>query len=236
MCGRYTLTQPREAIATTFGLDSETLPDIAPRYNIAPSQPVAIIRAESQTLTPQLTHVVWGLIPFWAKDPKIGYKLINARGETVAEKPSFKAALKYRRCLIPADGFYEWQRRSSGKQPYYFQLRDRHLFAFAGLWEHWQSPDGSEIESCTIITTAANEVLRPVHDRMPVIIPPQHYNQWLDLENQKPQDVASLLQPYTAETMMSYPVHPQVNNARYDQADCIQPLDSDANEGVVQNI
>ena len=225
MCGRFTLTQSAIAIADHFELDDD-LPILAPRYNIAPAQPVAVIRAGSNR---QFTHQVWGLIPAWAKDPAMGAKLINARAETLAEKPSFRSAFKYRRCLIPTDGFYEWQRIGTKKQPYLFGLADRQPFAFAGLWEHWQSADGSEIESCTIITTAANSLMRSIHDRMPVILQLQDYQQWLDPSVQKVDQIQSLLRPYEPSsdlaTLTAYPVSVRVNNPRHDSPDCIEPIE-----------
>ncbi|MBD3882971.1 SOS response-associated peptidase [Phormidium tenue FACHB-886] len=222
MCGRFTLTQSAEAIAEHFELEES--PFLAPRYNIAPTQPVAVVRAAQNDR--QFTHLHWGLIPSWSKDPTMGARLINARAETVAEKPSFRSALKYRRCLIPADGFYEWQRIKDKKQPYWFGLDDRQPFAFAGLWEHWQSPDGSEIESCTIITTAANALMQSIHDRMPVILEPQDYEQWLDPAVQKGDRLQSLLRPYSDEAMLTYPVSTTVNNPRNDSPDCIEPTDA----------
>jgi putative SOS response-associated peptidase YedK len=155
--------------------------DLPASYNIAPSQSVAAI-CQLPDLDLQLRWLRWGLIPAWAKDPKIGYKLINARAETVAEKPSFRAAFRQRRCLIPADGFYEWQQVEGSRHshPYFIGLQDKRPFAFAGLYERWESPDGENFDTCTIVTTAANEVLAPIHDRMPVILSPQKYAQWLD--------------------------------------------------------
>ena len=230
MCGRFTLTQSATAIADHFELDD--LPLLAPRYNIAPTQPVAVVRARSsnrQADDRQFTHLVWGLIPAWAKDPAMGAKLINARAETLAEKPSFRSAFKYRRCLIPVDGFYEWQRIEKKKQPYLFGLADRQPFAFAGLWEHWQSPDGSEIESCTIITTEANSLMRSIHDRMPVILQPQDYQQWLDPAVQKVDQLRSLLRPYEPasdpKALTAHPVSAKVNNPRHDSPDCIEPIE-----------
>ncbi|PSB54255.1 hypothetical protein C7B61_22460, partial [filamentous cyanobacterium CCP1] len=181
MCGRFTLSQSAEALAIAF--DLEEVPPVPPRYNIAPTQPIAVVRSlthSSTTSERELTYLSWGLVPSWAKDPKIGTKLINARAETLAEKPSFRAAFKRRRCLIVADGFYEWHRTPEGKQPYYFHLQDHQPFAFGGLWEHWENGNGDVIESCAIITTAANEVLSPIHDRMPVILEPKGYDLWLD--------------------------------------------------------
>ncbi|MBF2002054.1 MAG: SOS response-associated peptidase [Synechococcales cyanobacterium M58_A2018_015] len=223
MCGRFTLTQSADAIADAF--DLLELPIVAPRYNIAPTQPVPVVRAEAGSAQRQFTYLYWGLIPSWAKDPSMGARMINARAETVTEKPAFRAAFKRRRCLIVADGFYEWQATGRQKQPYYFCLPDRQPFALAGLWEHWQSSLGDEIESCTILTTAANDRLRPIHDRMPVILNRSQYNLWLDPQVQSADRLLPLLQPYPAEAMQHYPVSRAVNNPQNDSPDCIQPLD-----------
>jgi putative SOS response-associated peptidase YedK len=168
MCGRFVLMTPGRDLAERFGLEEE--PVLEPRYNIAPTQMVAIIRLEKETGRRRLDFVRWGLIPFWSKDPSIGNKLINARAETAAEKPAFSSAFKSRRCLVPADGYYEWKKRKEGqKQPYLARNADGTPFAFAGLWEKWQAPEDQIIESCTILTTDANDLTRPIHDRMPVV-------------------------------------------------------------------
>jgi putative SOS response-associated peptidase YedK len=219
MCGRFTLSHSPEAIAQSFGLSA--LPTLTPRYNIAPTQPVPVVRVMPERSEREFTYLTWGLIPSWAKDPKMGAKLINARSETLAEKPSFRTALKRRRCLVVADGFYEWQRSPNGKQPFFIGLQDHQPFGLAGLWEHWQSADGSEIESCTIITTEANELMRPIHDRMPVILRPEHYDRWLDPHVES--GVQSLLTSYAAEAMIAYPVSSAVNNPRHDAPDCVAP-------------
>ncbi|AFZ30667.1 protein of unknown function DUF159 [Gloeocapsa sp. PCC 7428] len=220
MCGRYTLSQSAEAIATAFGLDAS--PAMEPRYNIAPTQsvPVVVYSSEKQR---QLQLMRWGLIPSWAKDPNIGSRLINARSETVSEKPSFRAAFRHRRCLVIADGFYEWQRQERKKQPYYFQLQDKQPFGFAGLWEHWQSSDGEEINTCTILTTEANELMRPIHDRMPVILNPQDYALWLNPAAQ-PTELQDLLHPYSSQAMNSYPVSTLVNKPTNNSPACINSL------------
>lgn len=221
MCGRFSLGQSNKAIAETFQLSDE--PAVMPRYNIAPTQPAPAILATSENPR-QFQPLYWGLIPSWAKDPKMGARMINARAETVADKPSFRAAFKRRRCLIVADGFYEWQRTETGKQPFYFQMRSHQPFAFAGLWEYWQGADGSEITSCTILTTEANEIMRPLHDRMPVILDAQDYDLWLDPHLQAPERLQPLLQPYASDGMMSYPVSSQMNNAKFDDPSCVEPL------------
>ncbi|MGF1499270.1 MAG: SOS response-associated peptidase [Elainellaceae cyanobacterium] len=228
MCGRFTLAQSGEQLAEAFQV--ATTPSVEPRYNIAPSQPVAVVLLDAHGSERRLTHFQWGLIPSWAKDPKLGHRLINARAETAAEKPSFRNAFRRRRCLIPADGFYEWQSRDQGKQPFYFCLGkeqgDRPPFAFAGLWEHWQGPDGSEIESCTILTTQASESVQPIHQRMPVILRPEDYDQWLDPHHQSVDRLQKLLQPHAVPSLSHYPVGLAVNNPRRDSPDCIQPLEA----------
>lgn len=215
------MTATPEQIAEQFSL--AMTPQLAPRYNIAPSQPVAAARQNRDTQQRELVHFHWGLIPSWAKDPAIGYKMINARSETVAEKPSFRNALKYRRCLVPASGFYEWQKVGKGKQPHYIQLMDGEPFAIAGLWEHWQSADGSEIESVTLLTTSPNEVMRPLHDRMPVILHPDDYTLWLDPQTTQSDLLLPLLRPFPAEQMLAYPVSTLVNSPANDLPACILP-------------
>ncbi|MBC7969169.1 MAG: SOS response-associated peptidase [Verrucomicrobia bacterium] len=219
MCGRFSLTQSVEAFAEAFQLDA--LPEWTPRYNIAPTQAVAAIAA-LPSQSPQMRLLRWGLVPSWSKDLAIGAKLINARAETVAEKPSFRAAFKQRRCLILADGFYEWQRLDrKTKQPYYFRLNSERPFAFAGLWERWQGDD-NVVETCTILTTQANELLQPVHDRMPVMLAPEQYDQWLDATTPA-ASLHQLLHPYPASAMQSYPVSTTVNSPMHDTPECVKP-------------
>ncbi len=222
MCGRYTLSQQPEILAEIFSLN--TVPEIEPRYNIAPTQKVAVVLQTTDTGSPQMQRLRWGLIPSWAKDLSIGAKLINARSETVTEKPSFRSAFKHRRCLIIADGFYEWQRQERKKQPFYFRLQDRQPFAFAGLWEKWKSPEGEEIASCTILTTQANELLQPIHDRMPVILQRAYYNLWLDPHSQSPEPLQQILNPYPPDAMTAYPVSTLVNSTANDRAECVNSL------------
>lgn len=210
MCGRYTLRTPSKELAKAFGV--EEVPEVEARFNITPAQTVAGVRRTPDGR--EMKFLKWGLVPSWAKDTSMGTKLINARSETVAEKPAFRDAFKRRRCLIPADGFYEWKREGDRKQPYFFRLREERPFAFAGLWDRWQ-PDGEDaVESCTILTTEANSVLRPVHDRMPVILHPDDYEAWLDDDVRKSDLLKELLQPYPAREMTGYPVSPTVNSAR----------------------
>ncbi|GAB4152375.1 MAG: SOS response-associated peptidase [Candidatus Promineifilaceae bacterium] len=221
MCGRFTLLTPGESLAVQFELPA--VPQLAPRYNIAPTQPVAAVRVNDAGRR-ELTHLHWGLIPAWSKDPGMGARMINARSETVAEKPAFRAAFKYRRCLIPADGFYEWQKLNGKKQPIYIRAQDGGVLAIAGIWERWTSADGSEIESCSLLTTDPNELLQPIHNRMPVIIAPADYDAWLDPQVQQPEALQALLRPYPAALMTAYPVAPLVNNPFNDTPDCIRPL------------
>lgn len=225
MCGRFTLHTSPEQIAAQFGVEE---PPLAARYNIAPTQPVGIVRLDRSAAAREWALVHWGLIPSWAKDPSIGARMINARGETVAEKPSFRAALRRRRCLLPADGFYEWKREGRGKQPYYIRMRSQEPFAFAGLWELWVSPDGSEVESCTIITTEANEMMAPLHDRMPVILAQDDYEQWLgtgkDADAHEVSELRHLIRPFNPSLMEAYPVSRHVNSPHNEGSDCIVPL------------
>lgn len=212
MCGRFTLHSSSNEFADQFGAAS---PDgLCPRYNIAPSQAIAIIRAGDGTRRADLVR--WGLIPSWAKDPKIGSKMINARAETIFEKPSYRSAIRQRRCLIPADGFYEWKTDGKVKTPHWIHLRDEALFAFAGIWERWISPDGEVIDSTTIVTTTANEVVRQVHERMPVILARDNYAPWLDPALQDPARLSGLMVPYPAEEMVMHPVSSRVNSPRVD--------------------
>lgn len=224
MCGRFSQRQSAEAIAQAFQVLE--IPSLTPRYNIAPTQAVATVLQNSQQEGRHLKMLHWGLIPSWAKDPKIASKLINARAETVAEKPSFRSAFRQRRCLVVADGFYEWQQQENKKQkqPYYFRFKDESPFAFAGLWERWEDPNGKEIQSCTLLTTQANDLMRPIHHRMPVILSPKDYGLWLDPEVKKPELLQPLLHPYPTEQMTAYPVSKLVNKPTNDSADCINSI------------
>ncbi len=222
MCGRFTLSTPAETLAEIFEL-TET-PQLPPRYNIAPTDAVATVRLPAEDTERELALLRWGLIPPWAKDPAVGSRMINARAETVATNPAFRSAFRRRRCLIPSTGFYEWQRVERRKQPFYIRMRDGLPFAFAGLWEHWEGPDGAAIESCTLITTEPSDLVRPVHDRMPVILDPKDYELWLDPSVQTPDRLQPLLRPYPSEQMVAYPVSPWVNNPAHDDPECIAPL------------
>ncbi len=221
MCGRFTLTQSTEIIAKVFDLGN--IPPFNPSYNIAPSQAIATILIKPDDTQRQLQMLHWGLIPSWAKDFKMGAKLINARAETLTEKPSFRAAFKKRRCLVIADGFYEWQQQDGKKQPFYFKFQNEQPFAFAGLWEHWEG-EGEVIESCTILTTEANQVMQSIHGRMPVILQSKDYDLWLDPSVQKSDLLQPLLLPYSAEAMTPYPVSTRVNKPMNDSPECIQEL------------
>ena len=224
MCGRFTLRTSNKALTKAFDLlDADMADLLRPRYNIAPTQQVAAIRVQDNGRR-RLVLLKWGLIPSWAKDPAIGNRMINARGETVATKPSFRSAFKSRRCLILADGFYEWQKRGATKQPYCIGLSSGQPFAFAGLWEHWHLGDQT-IDSCTIITTTANELMEPLHDRMPVILPSSRFDQWLDAESDR-SDVEKLLQPYPAGEMAAYRVSTVVNHPRNEKPDCVVKIDT----------
>ncbi len=216
MCGRFTLAVDINTIAKTFGVAPSV--EAAPRYNIAPTQEVVSILSNG---TAHLEWLQWGLIPSWAKDASIGSKMINARAETLAEKPSFKRLLRSRRCLVPADGFYEWKKERSGKTPMYITLKDGGPFAFAGLWDLWRDPDGRQIRTCTLITTEPNAVVAPIHDRMPVILPPEARDLWLDNAIQDEHALLPLLSPYPAEAMTARAVSRLVNNPKSEGAELI---------------
>jgi putative SOS response-associated peptidase YedK len=222
MCGRFTLFEADKILSREFGVSA--IPPLSPRYNIAPSQRIAAVRATPDGSGRELALLRWGLIPSWSKDSAIGNRLINARAETAREKPSFRNAFRRHRCLIPTNGFYEWQRLERGKQPYFIRMRDERLFAFAGLWDRWESPDKGVIETCTILTTAANSVLAPIHDRMPVILPSTGYARWLDPSLQDTESLAPLLVPFPPEDMLALPVSTRVNAPTIDDKTCIAPL------------
>lgn len=232
MCGRFTLSATPQAITEVFEI--EQIPNLKPTYNVSPTQNVLAVLNEEKNLQHQsLKHTFqkrksqklrWGLIPSWAKDFRIGAKLINARSETVAEKPSFRNAFKHRRCLIVADGFYEWKKKNNQKQTFYFEIQNKQLFAFAGLWEKWNSPQGEEINTCTILTVAANELLQQYHHRMPLILKQQDYDLWLDPQVQAPDLLQHLLSSYPSEHMKSYEVSSFVNNPKHNSYQCIEPI------------
>ena len=221
MCGRYALACDKTTLSMTFP-EFNIPANLPPRYNIAPTQPVPVV-ANNQGREVEAFH--WGLIPFWAKDSAIGNKLINARAETLNEKPSFKHAFRRRRCLLLADGFYEWYRvpDTKTKIPVRIHMTDGLPFAFAGLWESWRQADGESLQSCTIITTEPNELMAKVHNRMPVILEPDDYNDWLDPRQRTPESLGPLLKPFDPEKMTAYPVSTMVNNPAMDSLDCIEP-------------
>lgn len=225
MCGRFAQTHNGEEVAQAFQL--AVTPELSPRYNIAPSQPVSVIVESRRSGDRQHHAKQWGLLPGWSQDPRIASKLINARAKTVAEKPAFRQAFQKRRCLIVADGFYEWQKAAKGqtKQPYLIQLRERSLFAFAGLWERWRSPETDETRfSCTILTTAANDVMVPIHHRMPVILPPSTYDAWLDPTHYNRGELVALLQPYDAAAMQAIAISTAVNSPQNETASIQAPV------------
>lgn len=215
MCGRYALTSPPAVLAERFHL--LWTPEFEPHYNIAPSQTIPVVRETGQGR--EMALLRWGLIPSWAKEASIGMKLVNARGETLADKPAFRSAYRQRRCLIPADAFYEWKAIAGRKQPYCIRMRDGGPFGMAGLWERWKAPDGQTVESCAIVTVDANALIAELHERMPLILAPDDYDAWLRAESQQlPPAVA-------AQDMRSYPVSPLVSNARNDVPACLDPID-----------
>jgi putative SOS response-associated peptidase YedK len=227
MCGRFTQKAPWEKVSSEFDIKTEPPKSLfEPRYNIAPSQMIDVVfEPETERILSQLK---WGLVPSWAQDPDIGNRMINARAETLAEKPSFREAFKKRRCIIPGSGFYEWQKKGSGaKQPFYFYLKEKDVFGFAGLYEEWTDKQtGDFLETCTIITTEANETLKPVHDRMPVILKPENYDQWLDAKENDTEKLEKLLIPYPAKEMDSHPVSKSVNIPDSNSPELILPLNS----------
>lgn len=215
MCGRYRLTRA-DRLAEKF--DAELTEELHPRYNIAPSQPVTVVRASGSRRV--IASMRWGLIPNWAKDASVAQ--INARSETLLEKAAFKESFERRRCLIPADGFYEWKRNSRSKQPFHFGMKDDSLFAFAGIWDRWRTPQGQIIESCAILTTRPNELLTDVHDRMPVILRPEKYQEWLTSLTSDCGRPSELLQPFDSSMMKRFPVGFGVNNPLNDMPECFQ--------------
>src|SRR5271167_460990 len=219
MCGRYRLSRRKQIIEEYFDT-SDWQEDWSPRYNIAPTQPVPVIRQNPKEPIRELSLMRWGLIPSWAKDMFGAARMINARSETAHALPAFREAMKLRRCLVPADGFYEWQRRGSAKQPYCFEIGDGELFAFAGLWERWRDPSGHWMKSCSILTTTPNAVTSAVHDRMPVILDPDSYDLWLDPGMNDGATASELLKPYDARLMRCYPISTRINHVANDDEEC----------------
>jgi putative SOS response-associated peptidase YedK len=218
MCGRFFILTPPADLADLFQLAG--VPDVVPRYNVAPTQQVLAIGLDKAGRR-DTALFRWGIVPPWASEPKPGP--INARSETVAIKPTFAEAIRKRRCLIPASGFYEWARRGKVKQPFAIRLADDRPFAFAGLWEAWRPESGPPLLTCCILTTGANELVRPVHDRMPVILDPRHYEAWIDRAVQEPTAFAPMLRPFAADRMRAYPVNSWVNDARHEDTRCLEP-------------
>jgi len=226
MCGRYTVTSPGQVIAEAFGVDDPV--ELAPRYNVCPGQDVPVVRLARDGETRRIDLVRWGLVPFFAKDPGPAARMINARAETAATSPAFREALRRRRCLVPADGFYEWQGAGRGrKQPFYVRREDGRPLAFAGLWERWRGKDGTKLDSCTILTTTPNELLAGIHDRMPVVVPPDAYARWLDRDLQDVEELRPLLATPPAAGLAAYPVGLHVNDPKHDDPQCIAPLAAD---------
>jgi putative SOS response-associated peptidase YedK len=223
MCGRYRLSAKERYIRDHFGLDED--PPWTPRYNIAPTQSVATIRQDTKEPKRTFGLLRWGLIPFWARDASIGFKTINAMSETAAEKPAFREAMRQRRCLILADGFYEWMRISTKeKQPYNFGMIDDSVFAFAGLWERWRDPAGEFVETCTILTTKPSALVADVHDRMPAILKPEDYDLWLDPGMRDAAAVTDCLNPFDPRLMKKYPVGTPVNRTENDDEECVREV------------
>jgi putative SOS response-associated peptidase YedK len=230
MCGRYRLSRRKQIVEEYFDASSDE--DWTPRFNIAPTQPVPVIRQNPKEPRRELSLMRWGLIPLWAKDMSGAAMMINARSETAATKPAFRDPLTNRRCLVPADGFYEWQRTGKAKQPYCFEVNDGALFAFAGLWDRWKDPSGQWIKSCSILTTTPNAVTASIHDRMPVILDPNCYDLWLDPGMHDMRAVSDMLKPYDAQLMRSYPVSARVNHVVNDDAECSTPIESQSQPGL----
>jgi putative SOS response-associated peptidase YedK len=222
MCGRFTLAVDPSQLQEAFPW-ADVSSQAAPRFNIAPTQPVAVIANNGEN---RLEYFHWGLVPSWAKDPEIGNRMINARAETLAEKPSFRNAFRRRRCLVLADGFYEWRQEEDKKvkTPMYIRLASGRPFAFAGLWEAWNSPDGSTLLSCAIITTEPNRLMSGIHNRMPVILPEGAYPRWIDPSERRPEELQPLLAPYPDGELTAYPVDRLVNSPKNDLPECIRPL------------
>jgi putative SOS response-associated peptidase YedK len=225
MCGRYTLSTPGEELADLFGLLA--VPDVPARYNVAPTQEAAVVRVEAPGEPRRLAFLRWGLVPYWAKEASIGNRMINARSEGVADKPAYRHSFRKQRCLVAVDGFYEWKKEGKGKQPYLIRRKDGRPFAFAGLWARWRDPSApaaGPLDTFTILTTDANERIRPLHDRMPVVLDRASFDLWLDPGMQDPARLQPLLLPAPSEDLEAFPVSRAVNSPAHDAADCVEPL------------
>jgi len=223
MCGRYRLSRRKQLVEEYFDSVSNE-EEWSPRYNIAPTQPVPVIRQNPKEPVRELSLMHWGLVPSWAKDSSLAAKMINARSETASTKPAFRDALKSRRCLIPADGFYEWKRVGKTKQPFCFEINDGELFAFAGLWDRWKDPSGGWVKTCSILTTTPNAVTAAVHDRMPVILDPDSYDFWLDPGMHNVAAISELLKPFDARQMRCFPISTRINSVVNDDEECSAPV------------
>ncbi len=220
MCGRYAITSAPEAIRALFRYAEQ--PNFPARYNVAPTQPIPIVRLVDGKR--RFALVRWGLLPAWVKDPKAFTLVINARGESVLDKPAFRSAMKYRRCLVPADGFYEWKPAGARKQPYFVRLKSGAPMAFAGLWECWSGPNGEELETAAIVTTGANRTLGHIHDRMPVVVPPEAFDLWLNCAEVDAETAAALIAPAPDDALEAYPVSTEVNRVANDNARLLEPV------------
>lgn len=223
MCGRYRLSRRKQIIEEQFDT-ADWQDDWSPRYNIAPTQQIPVIRQHPREPVRQISSMRWGLIPHWARDASIANGTINAKSETAATKPAFRDPLKFRRCLIPADGFYEWARKNGSKQPYCFEVNEGELYAFAGLWDGWKDASGNWVRTCSILTTTPNAVTSAIHDRMPVILHPESYDLWLDPGMQNVAEISELLKPYDPHLMRCYPVSTRINYVVNDDCECCRPV------------
>jgi putative SOS response-associated peptidase YedK len=224
MCGRYRMTRA-DKLAQQFDVEEIDI-ELSPRYNIAPGQMIAAVRQNPEKPSRRLSSFKWGLVPSWAKDPNIGYKMLNARSETIIDKPAYREAFKSRRCLVPADGFYEWKTEGKTKQPFNFCMKDDSIFALAGIWERWKDPKGEWLQTVSIITTGPNAIMQDVHDRMPVIVRPDDYELWLDPGFKKTETLIDLLKPYDASLMKRYPVSTRVNSVKWDDPECSASIET----------
>jgi putative SOS response-associated peptidase YedK len=227
MCGRYRLSKTEKYLLEHFGVRSREDFEWKPRYNIAPTDQVPVIRQDKNEPERTISSMRWGLIPYWAKDASMGAKMINARSESLTEKPAFKDAIERRRCLVPADAFYEWKKTSSGtrivRHPFLIRMKNDEAFAFAGIWDRWKSPEGKLVLSVSILTTDANPLVRDVHDRMPVIVPREHYDLWLDPSFRDVKALEEILKPYDEREMEKLPVSNRVNSVKNDDPECASP-------------